>query len=108
MAELSTSNLLWYIYKRNCAVGYPTVITMREFLYEFQSASRQDIIKELDNLITGMEFVRRKFICVYDLTEAGLTEVLHLENFVIKGPFRKLLVMCVVLLSIQKKLFFLY
>ena len=82
MANLSTSNLLWYIYQRNRAVGYPTVISMQQFLHEFPCASRNDIVRELDNLINGMNFVHRRFVCVYDLIEDGLKEVLHLEKFV--------------------------
>lgn len=82
MADFSTSNLLWYIYQRNRAVGYPTVISMQQFLHEFPSASRKDILQELDNLINGMNFVHRRFLCVYDLTEDGLKEVLHLQKLV--------------------------
>ena len=80
MAKLTTSNLLWYIYQRNCEVGYPTVISMSQFCAEFSGATRKDIINELDNLINGMHFVHRRFLCVYDLTEQGLEEVLHLQK----------------------------
>ena len=82
MADLSTSHLLWYIYQRNCAVGYPTAISMSQFRHEFPNASRKDIGRRLDNLINKMSFVRRRFLCVYDLTESGLHEVLHLQKFV--------------------------
>ena len=82
MAVLSTSHLLWYIYQRNCAVGYPTVISMSQFLHEFRNASRKDIARELENLISKMCFVHRRFLCVYDLTEEGLKEILHLQKFV--------------------------
>lgn len=83
MVKLSTSNLLWYIYQRNCEVGYPTVISMSQFCAEFPEATRKDIINELDNLINGMHFIHRRFLCVYDLTEEGLEEALHLRNFVV-------------------------
>ena len=86
MADLSTSNLLWYIYQRNRAVGYPTVISMQEFLHEFPAASRHDIVRELDNLINGMHFVHCRFVCVYDLTENGLKEVLHLQANQVRLP----------------------
>lgn len=82
MAVLSTSNLLWYIYQRNCEVGYPTVITMGDFLHEFSPCTRNDIERELDNVIKEMGFVRKRFFCVYDLTENGLDEVMHLKKFV--------------------------
>ena len=88
MAMLSTSNLLWYIYKRNCAVGYPTAISMSQFCEAFPDATRKEIDQELDNLINGMHFIRCRFLCVYDLTEQGLKEVLHLQNFVI-NPSRQ-------------------
>lgn len=83
MVKLSTSNLLWYIYQRNCEVGYPTVISMSQFCAEFPEATHKDIINELDNLINGMHFIHRRFLCVYDLTEEGLEEALHLRNFVV-------------------------
>lgn len=83
MVKLSTSNLLWYIYQRNCEVGYPTVISMSQFCAEFPEATRKDIINELDNLINGMHFIHRRFLCVYDLTEEGLEEALHLRKFVV-------------------------
>ncbi len=86
MANLTTSNLLWYIYQRNCEVGYPTVISMSQFRAEFPAATRKDIVQELDNLINGMHFIHRRFLCVYDLTYDGLDEVLLLQNFVVNNP----------------------
>ena len=58
------------------------MISMQQFLQEFPSASRSDIVRELDNLIIGMNFVHRRFLCVYDLTEEGLKEIQHLQKFV--------------------------
>ena len=79
MATLSTSNLLRYIYKRNCAVRHPTAITMEEFCNEFPSASYNDIAENLDHLIQGGLIVL-KFSHAYDLTEDGLSEVLRIGS----------------------------
>lgn len=80
---LSTSNLLWYIYQRNCAVGHPTVISMSQFLSEFKGATKSDINKELHNVIDVMHFAARRYCFIYDLTEDGLAEVEHLKNFML-------------------------
>ena len=79
MAELSTSNLLWYIYKRNLSVGRPTAILMPDFCAEFSSATKEQIENELRNLIEEMKFISNKSCCLYDLTEAGLEEVERLK-----------------------------
>lgn len=81
MVELSTSNLLWYIYQRNCTVGHPTVISMSQFQSEFKGVTRSDINNELQNLIDRMHFIIRKYCFVYDLTENGLAEIEHLKNW---------------------------
>ena len=49
MPTLSTSNLLWYIYRRNCAVGYLTVISMSQFLPAFPLTTRKSVEKEFYN-----------------------------------------------------------
>ena len=80
MEELSTSNLLWYIYKRNISVRHPTAIRMSEFCAEFSPATEERIENELRNLIYEMKFISKKFRCIYDLTEAGLDEVERLKG----------------------------
>lgn len=82
MALLSESNLLWYIYQRNCAVGYPTVISMSQIRAEFPASTRKEIEQVLNNLINVLHHINRRFFCVYDLTQLGLEEILHLQKFI--------------------------